>query len=330
MTAPHLGTITTLGYFVLARMLVPSKKGHPPASIEKCLAPYFASRLCLSKGDWSDLVKATLRELNSLSLIAGKSATPAGKTAACQYWNIPDAVRPAKWDEIQSRYFFARALSLAPRDAGEWKAVGDSNRVCGIFLACKFCLRIGKYPTTAQALDALAWKQLEAVHEPSERFKGSFTRDNLFRALFTDGAKNAPGPLMVAKFTQASSTKTKDLRVAIVRQWLDQLEGRAVVTGKMTLSAFADRVLSLASQATDGRFGDHKVFISHVWSRFKASPEGRGFSRTEFDERLVDSNRQGLLKLSRADLVGAMNPHDVASSEIKLDHASFHLIRTDE
>jgi hypothetical protein len=88
-------------------------------------------------------------------------------------------------------------------------------------------------------------------------------------------------------------------------------------------------VRELADTSPTGHFGEHKVFISHVWDRFREDQASNGMTREEFDRRLVEANRENLLTLSRADLVDAMDPADVQASEIRLSHSTFHFIRTD-
>jgi hypothetical protein len=89
-----------------------------------------------------------------------------------------------------------------------------------------------------------------------------------------------------------------------------------------TVVAFAERVLAVARASPTGRFGRNKVFISHVWNALK--PEGG--SREAFNARLLEANRARHLALTRADLVSAMDPADVAESEIHASGASFHFV----
>jgi hypothetical protein len=101
----------------------------------------------------------------------------------------------------------------------------------------------------------------------------------------------------------------------------------AHLTEPADLTRFAERVQEAARISPSGRFGDNKVFLSHVWKQYQG--RGNGMTREEFDRLLVEANRQNLLTLSRADLVSAMSPEDVHSSEIRLPNSTFHFIRTD-
>lgn len=134
---------------------------------------------------------------------------------------------------------------------------------------------------------------------------------------------------MAARATGASSPHPDKVREAVICRWVRAIDPETVQP-PYDLPAFADRVRQLACSATTGRFGEHKVFISHVWSRFRQDAVAVGMTRQEFNNHLVDANRENLVTLSRADLVSGMNPDDVQQSEIKLPHSSFHFIRTDQ
>lgn len=69
------------------------------------------------------------------------------------------------------------------------------------------------------------------------------------------------------------------------------------------------------------------MFISHVWRKLARLPAYARLSLDEFKQQLVEASRLGLLALSRADLVEAMNPEDVAASQINYLNAEFHFVR---
>lgn len=90
----------------------------------------------------------------------------------------------------------------------------------------------------------------------------------------------------------------------------------------ITNAAFAARVRALLPRVGGaGRFGPRKVFICALWRAMA------GAGRIDlFKQRLVDCNREGLLALARADLVGAMDPELVRESEIHWRGAEFHFV----
>lgn len=74
-----------------------------------------------------------------------------------------------------------------------------------------------------------------------------------------------------------------------------------------------------------GRFGERKVFIAAIRRRLAETEYGR-LPRATVDELLVESMRQGLLELARADLVAAMDPDEVQDSEVRYLNATFHFV----
>ena len=70
-----------------------------------------------------------------------------------------------------------------------------------------------------------------------------------------------------------------------------------------------------------GRFG-RKVFIAALWRRLRTAPSFHGMPFSDFKRKLVEAHRAGLLVLARADLVGAMDPQEVADSETDVRAAS--------
>lgn len=89
--------------------------------------------------------------------------------------------------------------------------------------------------------------------------------------------------------------------------------------------AFGDAVQEAADRAPlEHGYGPDKVFVHRVYEHLK--PRLGDLSLADFKRKLVTSNRDQHINLSRADLVGAMNHADVAGAEIKDKGASFHFI----
>lgn len=74
-----------------------------------------------------------------------------------------------------------------------------------------------------------------------------------------------------------------------------------------------------------GRFGS-KVFVSAIWRRVQDDPRLGGMTYDQFKRKLVELNRTGALVLARADLIGALDPDEVAESEISDRGATFHFV----
>jgi hypothetical protein len=97
------------------------------------------------------------------------------------------------------------------------------------------------------------------------------------------------------------------------------------------LPQFAQAVLQHAnSRPPQERFGPNKAFISCVWQATQADPTFPRMDLDTFKRHLTAAHHQGLLYLSRADLVQAMNPQLVAQSETHYLNGQFHFILLQE
>ncbi|MEM9457465.1 MAG: hypothetical protein AAGF11_25010 [Myxococcota bacterium] len=94
----------------------------------------------------------------------------------------------------------------------------------------------------------------------------------------------------------------------------------------LPLNAWAQRVRALAEATPEGRYGDERIFIAAVWRTSRAEPSPLCSSLPAFKARLLEANRVGLLRLHRADLVGAADKALVRESELRHLNATFHLI----
>jgi hypothetical protein len=94
--------------------------------------------------------------------------------------------------------------------------------------------------------------------------------------------------------------------------------------------AVVARVAAKIERAASGprarAFGRNKVFIASVWESLAVDPEVRALGEGGFKALLVEAHRRGLVDLSRADLVAAMDPKDVAASETRHRNATYHFI----
>ena len=96
------------------------------------------------------------------------------------------------------------------------------------------------------------------------------------------------------------------------------------------MKTFASVVKAAARASPTGRFGDNKVFISHLWRQLRTDPRFAALGPAGFKARLVEAHRADLLTLSRADLVQLMDPADVSESETPYLNAAFHFVLVDK
>jgi len=262
------------------------------------------------------------------------------------------------WRVAKSRYLYKRPLDLAPPPKKDKKkGAGDSAQLRAAVLAQHYQLDVGKAPTMLQVRDALAWRQL-GIETSKPISLGAVLELLLNRMLGTKKPLPVDEVLeqLAARAAGARRVEAGELKDALLRRWLSDAEAvpgatqpeepRPRQNGDAALTKsdgatnsvitdpappedekrFAERVLAAAQALETGRFGDNKVFISHVFQRL--ADEGAVAGDTEsFKARLVSAHVNGLLSLSRADMVEMMKPEDVDASATRYSGATFHFVR---
>lgn len=110
-------------------------------------------------------------------------------------------------------------------------------------------------------------------------------------------------------------------------------EGKRVLSESLTQArvasrpGFAANALAAAKSCRTGKWGESKVFISHVWRVYRRVHGP--MSLDEFKASLIKAQREGKLSLSRADLTSAMPARDVKESEVRSLGADFHFVRVE-
>jgi hypothetical protein len=136
------------------------------------------------------------------------------------------------------------------------------------------------------------------------------------------------GARVAAAMIDARGTKKEMLVDALARRWFDDGEPweSDVETIPVATHVFDDTVRAgLARVPASGRYGDEKVFIASLWDAIaRDAPAEMDLPR--FKRWLLDANAKQAVVLARADLVGAMDPAQVAASEIVDRGASFHFV----
>jgi hypothetical protein len=96
-----------------------------------------------------------------------------------------------------------------------------------------------------------------------------------------------------------------------------------------SLADFARAVQHAAAGPDVTRFHDDRAFIGSVWERMRGHNPVGDMSLEDFKAQLVAAHRQRLLRITRADLVGAMDPAEVQRSEARFQDATFHFVALD-
>jgi hypothetical protein len=180
----------------------------------------------------------------------------------------------------------------------------------------------GPPPSLSALCDAIVWRELGLPGAP-KRTPAEIRAHFVGRLLpATPGPADRTIRLLAANLAGASRADLRALREALVRRWLvgDDLAATSAAPD------FASAVRAAADRATEGVFGEHKVFIRSVWRTLRADPAFRALPLDEFKRRLLDAHKAGLVSLVRADLVAAMDPDAVRESETTHLEARYHFV----
>ncbi len=93
--------------------------------------------------------------------------------------------------------------------------------------------------------------------------------------------------------------------------------------------SFAQDVFSAAGNPATGKFRDRRAYISEVYKQLVNEGKLDGVTLDGFKKQLLDAQKAGDIELTRADLVGAMDPDMVRNSKTSLDNSDFHFVNLD-
>jgi hypothetical protein len=183
-----------------------------------------------------------------------------------------------------------------------WRALGVESRAAFDARAVQRYLLRDLVPADVRS-DQRAWRRMLAMrasgatgHDPSA----------LTRALWSRSARK-PG-----KRSRTISARAND------NAPLRALEP--------TLADFAAAVRAAARSPNVTRFHDDRAFIGSIWEQMHERNLLRDMTLDEFKQRLIQAHRDGLLRITRADLVSAMDPEEVERSEARYQDATFHFV----
>jgi hypothetical protein len=341
---------------VLARLLIPAKRPPTPASVKKQLAPFFLHRL--STAEWNDVFESAVASLSENGLATSRplALTDTGRTRALESLGMQQVPPRLTWATLKAAWLTPLALNAPIAGSRDRDRLKSADGFKGYVLKREYGLPIDKCPTFKESLDALIWKQL-GIETDRTVTRDALLEEVVGRMLDPSGRlkKKQVQDQLPAKALGASQTSAEELRLAAIRRWIEQdavssTEKRAPSSSEQglfddgsfekrsadevpsfaangdDLARFAEQVRTAARSSIAGRFGPNKVFIGQVWRQLETQPAFLQMNLAAFKSRLVEANRAGLVSLSRADLVEAMNPHDVATSETRHLNAVFHFV----
>ncbi|AUX45899.1 uncharacterized protein SOCE26_073990 [Sorangium cellulosum] len=302
MSPSERANLSRLGQYIVVRLLC-KHDGYSARDIAKTLKAVLKDRG--SDAEQQRLVEAELTTLTRAGLIKGvrKSSfmnTPSGWRAALGAIARKDLPPKPVWKDLKEQLDNCVNARIVKTLTGAFR------------------LAVAPEPTLQQVIDALLWHVIKV--ETSE----PFTAEAVTRVLLNRLA-GTPTLLPVDQALDELVAKASapPLNAPSVPSGAPVPAGAALPADD---TAFAARVLAAARSSKTGRFGDDKVFISHVFQRLADQGDAVG-DPDAFKARLVSAHRRGLLSLNRADLVEAMDPADVDASETRYLSATFHFVR---
>ncbi|WP_437479022.1 hypothetical protein WME75_31955 [Sorangium sp. So ce1014] len=319
MSSSEHVALSGLGTYVLGRLLC-SLKGFTPHEIAQMLMFLFKGRrgqndtTRLIENELIDFVQSgfAIRVRRSAYQITGDGQRAIRATLRLAHhkkvaWpEIKDLVAARMLDEETSAARGQREIAV---DMPTVEATSIATR-----LASAFHLNLGQAPSLSRVLGAVAWSAIGVTTADP------FTLEAGMRVLLSRQADAPP---------QGTLKQAIDLLVRKASALGTEARGLLAPQAAplpADESAFAARVLEAAQASKSGRFGDNKVFISHVLRRLAEDGVATG-DADAFKARLVSAHRRGLLALNRADLVEAMDPADVDASETRYLSTTFHFVR---
>jgi hypothetical protein len=84
--------------------------------------------------------------------------------------------------------------------------------------------------------------------------------------------------------------------------------------------------MASARRCRSGRFGEDRLFVSHLWRQFKRDQQPRGMTFEGFKQQLLDANRARYLSLVCADTAPLLPQKDVRESAIRFRSSTFHFL----
>jgi hypothetical protein len=222
---------------------------------------------------------------------------------------------------VLNQFLFPKLAGVSAEAAGR---LTSKDRLAAFLLKRKYDLPDNAGDRVSDVVEALA---CQILGRPEETTLEGLMRATVCReVLKTDDRLTTEELVKQLPLFETGLTKgtADEIRQTIIRSaLLTEPEPPA----EFDLTAFARTVRALArTSPPDDRFHDNKVFIAAIWRASQREPGFPRLSLDQFKTRLIEANRDGLLRLSRADLVQAMEPVRVAESETRYLNATFHFV----
>jgi hypothetical protein len=346
-----------LDKLVLVWLLVP-RKSPGLTTLARMLAP-FVRRTGASAESVARQSLARLKAGGDIEADTTWMLSPAGRDKALRTLGISALPKRVSWSWI-SKLLLARATGTEPKPS-VMRSLGTADGLAAAVLQRARGLPTNTPLSPKQVAQALAWRELGVEST------APITRNAILAHIARKASPSAPArKLPKAPFSAAiqalawatlgDSPKDASIQTTLIQRWMagpkatEPVERRppindavhhidaplsadasvqdTIVDAPSALRVFADRAVAAARTSKTGRWGEQKVFISHVWDQYCRDDAQPAIELDTFKKWLVRANQAGFLSLSRADLIDAMDANDVRRSEISSLGATFHFIKS--
>ncbi len=322
--------VSRVGELSLVWLLTRAEGKGARSDLSRALKPFTDHRW--SSGEWGARLDETLARLGQDGLVTQNARkaltlTAQGHSRALEVLGVERLPKSTTWKQLKGTHLVALALGLTP-SAANLSQLGRAESMRAMLLQKHLGLESSRPRSLVQIRDLLCWRQL-GVETDKPFTLATVQAVLLSRELEATREVTAPQALqqIAARSVGARRTDTESLRLAALRTWTfpagePRPPAPTPASPEEPLHAFAEQVVRAARSATAGRFGDDRVFISHVWRAM----QGHGLDEQAFKRRLIEANQRRLLSLSRADMVELMDPAELAASEVRHLGATFHFV----
>ena len=334
---------------VLARLLIPVKKPLSGKDVEDAVAKAIVPPL-------TEAAAITVARAAFEACEAAGYVTRAKAKASASPVQEPSAkLGPPRLTE-RGREVASQLLdvSLLPKNSRQWERARlivmagilgyrptrpeplDADGIAALIL-CDHAGAPSDIRSTAKAVDRMAWRALGVDRDTP--FEVTAVQRYLFRDIVAEDAHVEPDMwrrLLAMRLVGADKPDARSLSQSLLRPRPkaseltarnDNAPARASeAPGPLTLADFARAVREAAKRPDVARYHEDRAFIGSVWARMHGHSPIGDMSLPEFKQRLVEAHQERLLRISRADLVAAMDPQEVQRSEARFLDATFHFV----
>jgi hypothetical protein len=269
--------------------------------------------------------------------------TAAGKKWLNEQLALQAFPEKMKWSEFMKKYVIPISLGLQVSELKTKSPEPFPKWLHAKILRRDYQLKVAENAKLQQVGNALVWKELGG--EPGKRVTLAGLRKLvLAKALGSPSRLSEIGQLGILAERKLGKPipSERDVSKQLFQSWpagpapsltaqdeeLANEKAKAKVQAAQAekLKLFAKQALVIGKHEKVERFGDHKAFIVSVWRVWQELEEGKAGTLPFFKKRLLQAHQAGLLNLTRADLVSAMDPENLEKSSIPYANTIFHFI----